>query len=72
MANEIPEHIIKQYGSAHAFRAKKRKIVKELQRLMEELRLGAAFLPNGPRGVSSIDYELEMLRRELSVKNWGR
>lgn len=72
MSLEIPDHIIERYGTARAFRAEKRKIVKELRRLMDELRLGAAFLPNGPRGVANIDYELEILRRELSVKNWGR
>lgn len=68
----IPEHVIKQYGSARAFRARKRKALRELQRALNDLRLGCGYFPNGSRGVDNIDYEIQILTRELSVKNWGR
>lgn len=72
MSNKIPPHIITEYGSARAFRSEKRKLVKEVQRVFEELRRGCAFFPNGARGIDAIHYEMEILKRELSVKNWGR
>lgn len=72
MAHEIPDHVIEQYGSARAFKAKKRAVVKEMRRLASELALGAAYLPNGYRSVTNVEYELQILAKELSVKNWGR
>lgn len=70
--NEIPEHVIKQYGSARAFRSRKRKALREIERALSELRLGSAYFPHGSRGVSNIEYELKILAKELSIKNWGR
>lgn len=72
MTREIPEHVIKQCGSARAFRSRKRKALRDMERALSELRLGSAYFPNGSRGVSNIEYELKILKGELSVKNWGR
>lgn len=72
MADKLPEHVVKQYGSSRAFRAKKRRLVKDMRRLLSDLRLGCAYFPSGARGVENIDYELKILARELSAKSWGR
>lgn len=72
MSSKLPEHVIKKYGSAHAFRARKRELVKEMRQLLGELVLGSAYFPNGSRRVDNVRYELEILARELSVKSWGK
>ena len=69
---KIPEHVIKQYGSTHAFRAAKRAALREIEFALNRLRLGCAFLPYGPGAVDRMTYEVNTLKRELSVKNWGR
>lgn len=72
MSEKLPDHVIEQYGSARAFRTRKRKALRDLERALGELRLGSAYFPNGSRGVSNIEYEARILAQELSVKNWGR
>ena len=36
MANKLPDHVVAAYGSARAFRAKKRRAVKEMRQLLGE------------------------------------
>lgn len=68
----VPNHIVKQYGSAHAFKAHKRALVKQMRTLLNDLALGCAFFPDGGANVSRMQYELKVLAAELSVKSWGR
>ena len=72
MAVQLPEHVIADWGSARNFREDKRRLVREMAQTLDELRVGCAYFPNGSRGVENIMYELEILKRELSIKSWGR
>lgn len=72
MDHKLPEHVIKQHGSSRAFRAAKRTALRNLETALNELRLGCAYFPSGGQAVSRIEYEVKILKRELSVKNWGR
>lgn len=70
---EIPEHVVQRYGSARAFRAHKRKLARQMLRLLDDLRLGCAYMPDGSmRHIEAIDYELQMIAGAVSVKSWGR
>lgn len=71
MDYKLPEHVIKQYGSSRGFRQRKRQELRRLKTALSQLRLGCAYLPNGPASVERIDYEVKMLERDLSIKNWG-
>jgi len=72
MSGKLPEHVVKQHGSSRAFRAAKRTALRNLEAALNELRIGCAYFPSGGVAVSRIDYEVKILKRELSVKNWGR
>lgn len=72
MSGKLPDHVVKQYGSTRAFKARKRQLVKEARKLVDEIRLGCAYFPEGSRGIEAADYELKVLARSLSVKSWGR
>ena len=61
------------YASARAFRAAKRRDVRNALKAMDELRVGCAFLPPGAyMNVLAADKLLEDVKAMLSVKRWKR
>lgn len=71
MAN-LPDDVRRRYGGSRGFRRAKRKALRNLITALRELRLGCAYFPNGGQSVARIDYEVKILERELSEKNWIR
>lgn len=73
MTKKIPRFITEQcVNGAHGFRMTKRRLVRQLARLLGDLRFGCYYMPTGNREVKKIDRALENMREALSVKNWGR
>jgi len=70
---KVPKHIRDAFGSAHAFRAQARRLARELDVTLNNLRGGCAFFPgSGIEDVHVIDKHITKLRKKLTVKNWGR
>lgn len=72
MDKRIPKHVVAVYGSAHAFRAEKRKQVRAAIKAVDALRMGCAFFPCTERPVEAAALALENIRRSLTVKEWGK
>lgn len=72
MNKKLPKHVVEKYGSTRAFREDKRRRVREMTKILDQLSVGCAYLPSGSRGIKNVGYELQILAHELSVKNWGR
>lgn len=73
MAKRVPKFIAEIYGSAHRFRANKRKLVRRIEKLTMELRRGAAYFPDvGYKDVERIADAARSLKKNLSVRRWGR
>lgn len=72
MSKPVPKHIVEVYGSAHKFRSNKRKIVAQMVKLGSELRRGCAYFPSSAKSVTEITDRLEVLRKELTTRSWGR
>lgn len=69
---KISDFIADLYGSRRAFRAEKRRQVREVERALGNLRNGCAYLPNGTVEVDQITAAVKVLRQITSVKEWGR
>ena len=69
---KVPPHIVKVYGSPHAFRSEKRKQLRQLKRLLWDLRGGCAYFPSGAGPIDTMQSQLDFLLKDLSVKSWGR
>lgn len=69
---KIPAYIVEKYGSARRFKETKRRQLIALEKALDALRIGCAFLPTRATRVDAIAAEVESLRQELSVKEWGR
>lgn len=69
---KVPKHVAERFGSARAFRARARTLVRELDKQVEDLRLGCAYFPTGSKPLEKIAEQVSLLRTELSVKKWGR
>jgi len=69
--NRLPPHIVKQYGSSRAFKARKRALIRNLEAVFNELNRGSAWMPCAPTctGVGGAIIQMKAL---CSVKNWGR
>jgi hypothetical protein len=68
---KIPAHIIAQYGSAHAFRAEKRRQVDAVLRRLSDAMCGCAFLPGGSGRLRAADDVIKEQRRDMQVWRWG-
>ena len=73
MTTRVPKHISAQYaGGAHGFRREKRRLVREMKTLVNDLRHGCAYFPNGASRPELLRETLDLLAVELSVREWGR
>lgn len=73
MKKRVPKFIADQYaGGASGFRKNKRDLVRQMRKLLSELRLGCAYFPSGEKLPEEIGQRLDALAKELSVKEWGR
>jgi hypothetical protein len=69
----IPKYCLNNMGleTARQFKSLKRKEVRRALRAVDDLRTGCSFLPSGDTRVQRIQKELDQLKQELAVKNWG-
>lgn len=67
----VPKFIAGQHGGSHAFRSEKRKMIRQLIKLMDKARFGSAYMP-GYEKFKAVDDLLNSLKKDISVKNWGR
>lgn len=73
MKKRLPKHITNHYaGGASGFRKSKRDLVRQMRKLLSELKFGCAYLPSGTKLPDEIGQRLDALANELSVKEWGR
>lgn len=72
MSKPVPKFIAEIYGSAHKFRANKRRLVRQMLKLNSELRRGCAYFPMGEGPVQRIQMDLEILKDRLQTRRWGK
>lgn len=71
--SKIPKDVAKQYANgARGFKSERRQALRRLETALSDLRFGCAFFPCGTSPVAAIDAQVKLLKRELSIKNWGR
>lgn len=69
-SSKYPAHA---YPDAHSFRSQKRRELRELEKAADKLRSGCAYFGQaGFEAMHSIMDRIELLKRKLSVKEWGR
>lgn len=69
---QIPAFVVGVYGSARAFKALKRKQLRDAQKAIDTLGTGCAFFPCGNGPVVRADHALEEIEQAISAKAWGR
>jgi hypothetical protein len=72
MATKNYPHWRREYPTLHAFRATKRRQVRELKRALEAVRDGCAYMPKGGAPVGELEKIVDAMVEACSVKNWGR
>lgn len=68
----VPAHVVAIHGSARAFKALKRKQLREAWRAVNKLHTGCAFFPCGNGPMQRIERALEEVEKAISEKAWGR
>lgn len=68
----VPAHVVAIHGSARAFKALKRRQLREAQKVLDGLFTGCAFFPCGNRPLEQVRRALEEVEQSISAKNWGR
>lgn len=72
MSKRVPKHVREIYGSAHKFRASKRRAIVRLIGLVKELQRGCAFFPCGPEPIQDILSAAEIVRKATTTRTWGK
>lgn len=73
--NKIPKHILKisKTATSRKWKSKKRKEIRVALKAIDDLRRGAAYLPNYRfRILENAEHALEKIKDDCSVKSWGR
>lgn len=69
----LPEHVSYIWPTARAFKQDKRQQIRELERALGALEFGCAWMPiSCYSSVDTIRHQIDLLKQNASVKNWGR
>ena len=73
MSNQIPRHVLKNTGcsTTREFKQLKRRQVRIAEKAALQLMRGGAYVPSGVY-TAYLRRELADIKRDLSIKNWGR
>jgi hypothetical protein len=70
---EMPYFVSGQYhGGARGFKKSKRALIREISKLVSDLRLGCAFFPSGNKDCEVLQNAVDRIKADISIKNWGR
>jgi len=65
-----PQYVLDRYGGLRGFRVSKRAQLQLVWIALSILREGCAFFPSGSKHVETMVNACELLRQEMSVKQW--
>jgi hypothetical protein len=73
MSRDIPANIVKEYGSARAFKADKRRLLHAIRKLANEFFTGSSYIPDEAKEASrELRNNLTILEDQCSERKWGR
>lgn len=73
MTKRVPKFVADKYhGGSHEFRSHKRALIRAILKRISSPRDGCAYFPNGSTYVEVMQQAAEHIKKDISVKNWGR
>lgn len=70
---KLPEHILEEYGSGRAYKAKKRVELRAVEKSFADLWFGGAWMPPAANEkMTGILAALREIKLEISANRWGR
>lgn len=69
---QVPAHVVAMHGSARAFKALKRRQLRQVQKALDALRTGCAFFPCGSGPIDEASKALTEIESAICEKSWGR
>ena len=73
MSKKVPQFIAKRYvDGSHGFRKAKRLQAWNLEKSLDYLKSGSAWFPCGAEPIDIILKQIQIIRKSMAVKNWGK